>query len=88
VRTLERALAVFAELGLDPPEAVRTDKAMVSRKTRRFHALLAHHRIRPIRTPAYTPRCNGKGERLTRRCSKSGLAAAPGRPPATAPARS
>jgi transposase InsO family protein len=64
VRTLERALAFFSELGLEPPEAVMTDNAMVYRNSRRFQALLAHHRLRHIRTPAYTPRWNGKVERF------------------------
>src|SRR4051794_27656622 len=40
-RTLERALRFFAELGLDPPEAVMTDNAMVYRNSRRFAELLA-----------------------------------------------
>jgi transposase InsO family protein len=64
VRTLERALAFFAELGLKPPEAVMTDNAMVYRNSRRFQALLSDHGIRHIRTPAYTPRWNGKVERF------------------------
>jgi transposase InsO family protein len=64
VRTLERALAFFAELGLEPPEAVMTDNAMVYRNSRRFQALLTDHAIGHIRTPAYTPRWNGKVERF------------------------
>ena len=63
VRTLERALAFFAELGLEPPEAVMTDNAMVYRNSRRFQTLLPT-RLRHIRTPAYTPRWNGKVERF------------------------
>ena len=63
-RTLERALAFFSELGLEPPEAVMTDNAMVYRNSRRFRAVLAHHRLRHIRTPVYTPRWNGKVERF------------------------
>jgi transposase InsO family protein len=63
-RTLERALRFFAELGLEPPEAVMTDNAMVYRNSRRFHDLLASHSIRHIRTPPYTPRWNGKAERF------------------------
>jgi hypothetical protein len=51
--TLECALAFFADLGLDPPEAVMTDNAPVYRRSRRFRQSLAHRRIR---TPAYTPR--------------------------------
>ena len=41
-----------------------TDNAMVYRSSRRFQALLAEHHIRHIRTPAYTPRWNGKVERF------------------------
>jgi len=63
-RTLERALRFFAELGLQPPEAVMTDNAMAYRNSRRFRDLLARHAIRHIRTPAYTPRWNGKVERF------------------------
>jgi len=63
-RTLERALHFFAELGLDPPEAVMTDNAMVYRNSRRFSELLTSQQLRHIRTPAYTPRWNGKVERF------------------------
>jgi transposase InsO family protein len=66
LRTLERALRFFAELGLDPPEALMTDNAMVYRNSRRFQQLLADQAIRHIRTPAYTPRWNGKVERFIR----------------------
>lgn len=64
VRTLERALRSFAELGLEAPEAVMTDNALVYRRARRFGELLAREGIRHIRTPAYTPRWNGKVERF------------------------
>jgi transposase InsO family protein len=63
-RTLERVLRFFAELGLDPPEAVMTDNAMVYRNSRRFSELLTSQQLRHIRTPAYTPRWNGKVERF------------------------
>jgi transposase InsO family protein len=63
-RTLERALRFFAELGLQPPEAVMTDNAMVYRRSARFAAVLDDAGIRHIRTPAYTPRWNGKVERF------------------------
>jgi transposase InsO family protein len=63
-RTLERALRFFAELGLEPPEAVMTDNALVYRNSRRFRELLDGAQIRHIRTPIYTPRWNGKAERF------------------------
>jgi transposase InsO family protein len=62
--TLERALAWFASLGLDPPEAVMTDNAMVYRRSHAFAAVLAAHGARHILTPPYTPRWNGKAERF------------------------
>jgi len=62
--TMERALAWFASLGLDPPEAVMTDNAMVYRRSHRFAAVLAAHGARHILTPPYTPRWNGKAERF------------------------
>jgi transposase InsO family protein len=63
-RTLERAIAEFAALGLSPPEAVMTDGAMVYRHSRRFKALLAAVGASHIITPPYTPRWNGKAERF------------------------
>ena len=63
-RTLERAIAWFAELGLDPPEAVMTDNHMIYRRSRRFAAVIATVGARHIRTPSYTPRWNGKAERF------------------------
>lgn len=62
--TLERALRHFADLGLDPPDAVMTDNALVYTSGHRFKALLAKHEIAHIRTPPYTPRWNGKVERF------------------------
>ena len=64
IATLSRALAFFAGLGLSPPEAVMTDGAMVYRRSRRFGALLGAVGARPIVTPPYTPRWNGKVERF------------------------
>jgi transposase InsO family protein len=64
VGTPERALAWFASLGLDPPEAVMTDNAMVYRQARLFRELLERHGARHILTPPYTPRWNGKAERF------------------------
>jgi transposase InsO family protein len=63
-RTLERALAWFAELGLGPAEAVMTDGAKVYTRSRRFKALLKQAGARHIVTPPYTPRWNGKAERF------------------------
>jgi transposase InsO family protein len=65
-RTLERALRFFAELGLQPPEAVMTDNAFVYRHGRRFNELLQTHAAKHILTPPYTPRWNGKAERFIR----------------------
>jgi transposase InsO family protein len=65
-RTLERGLRFFAELGLEPPEAVMTDNAFVYVNSRRFQGILAASGARHIRTPAYTPRWNGKAERFIR----------------------
>lgn len=64
VRTLERALRFFAELGFEAPEAVMTDNAFVYVHGRGFRELLTGNGIRHIRTPAYTPRWNGKVERF------------------------
>jgi len=62
--TLERAIAWFAQQGCRPPEAVMTDNAMIYRRSRVFAQLLERHKLRHIRTPAYTPRWNGKVERF------------------------
>ena len=43
-----------------------TDNALVYRRARRFSELLTSRQIRHIRTPAYTPRWNGKAERFIR----------------------
>jgi transposase InsO family protein len=64
--TLERAIAHFAELGLKGPDAVMTDNAMVYRHSRRFRELLARVGATHITTPPYTPRWNGKAERVIR----------------------
>jgi len=65
-RTLERGLRFFAELGLQPAEAVMTDNAFVYTNGRRFKTLLASIGARHITTPPYTPRWNGKVERFIR----------------------
>jgi len=41
-----------------------TDNAMVYRRSRRFRELLPRNNLRHLRTPAYTPRWNGKVERF------------------------
>jgi transposase InsO family protein len=63
-RTLERAIAWFKELGLDPPEAVMTDNHMIYRRSRRFAEVITTAGARHIRTPSFTPRWNGKVERF------------------------
>ena len=63
-RTLERAIAWFASLGLGPPEAVMTDNALVYRRSSRFAEIIKGHGARHILTPPYTPRWNGKAERF------------------------
>jgi transposase InsO family protein len=64
-RTLERALAHFAELGLPAPQAVMTDNAKVY-GSHRFQGVLAAAGARHITPPPYTPRWNGKAERVIR----------------------
>jgi len=61
---LRRAVAHFAELGLTLPEAVMTDNAFVYTNSRAFRDELGRIGARHIRTPAYTPRWNGKVERF------------------------
>lgn len=63
-RVLERAITWLHSLGLDPPEAVMTDNAFVYVNGRAFRAVLSAIGARHIRTPAYTPRWNGKVERF------------------------
>ena len=63
-RTLERAIAWFADQGLDSPEAVMTDNALVYTRSHRFRQVLAGCGARHITTPLYTPRWNGKAERF------------------------
>lgn len=61
---LERAIAHFASLGMDRPEAVMTDNAFAYRRSLSFRAVIARHGARQILTPPYTPRWNGKVERF------------------------
>jgi transposase InsO family protein len=63
VAFMRRALAHFDELGLGPPEAVMSDNGNPYR-SRLFGELLAEVGARQILTPPYTPRWNGKVERL------------------------
>ena len=64
-RTLERALEHFSTLGLRTPEAVMTDNAKVY-GSHRFQGVLAAAGARHITPPPYTPRWNGKAERVIR----------------------
>jgi transposase InsO family protein len=63
---LKRAIDHFAALGLAPPQAVMTDNALVYTNSRRFAELLARVGARHITPPPYTPRWNGKAERVIR----------------------
>src|SRR4051812_800196 len=63
---LKRAIGHFAELGLSPPQAVMTDNALVYTRSRRFQDLLAAVDAKHITPPPYTPRWNGKAERVIR----------------------
>jgi len=63
---LARAIAHFAELGLPAPRAVMTDNAKVYTRSRRFEHLLASLGAKHITPPPYTPRWNGKAERVIR----------------------
>ena len=60
---MRRAIEHFAELGLDPPEAVMSDNGSPYR-ARVFAAELERVGARQIFTPPYTPRWNGKVERF------------------------
>jgi transposase InsO family protein len=64
--TLIRAIAHFTELGLPPPQAVMTDNALVYTRSTRFRQLLERIGARHITPPPYTPRWNGKAERVIR----------------------
>ncbi len=64
-RTLERALAHFSELDLRAPQAVMTDNAKVY-GSHRFQGVLAFIGATHITPPPYTPRWNGKAERVIR----------------------
>jgi transposase InsO family protein len=63
---LVRALRFYAQLGLDPPDAVMTDNAKVYTNSRIFKALLTQLGATHITPPPYTPRWNGKAERFIR----------------------
>ncbi len=64
---LERAIAHFQELGMEPPEAVMSDNAFAYRRSFAFRGALERRRLRQILTPPYTPRWNGKVERFIQR---------------------
>ncbi|MDH3226014.1 MAG: integrase core domain-containing protein, partial [Thermoleophilia bacterium] len=61
-RFAERALAHFADLGMDQVEALMSDNALNYRRSLAFQGVLARRGIRHILTPPYTPRWNGKCE--------------------------
>jgi transposase InsO family protein len=63
-KTLDRALAWFAEQGCGPVEAVMTDNALIYTRAHRFKHALANAGARHIVTPKFTPRWNGKVERF------------------------
>ncbi len=63
---LARAIGHLAELGLAAPQAVMTDNALVYTRSRRFQDLLAAVGAKHITPPPYTPRWNGKAERVIR----------------------
>ena len=60
---LERALAAFAEQGIQP-RRLMSDNAWSYVKNRSLHELLARRRIRHLTTRARRPRTNGKVERF------------------------
>jgi transposase InsO family protein len=62
--TLRRAAGWMTDQGAGPTRAVMTDNAFAYRHSRDFHTVLAELDARHIRTPAYTPRWNGKVERF------------------------
>jgi transposase InsO family protein len=64
--TLEHALTHFTELGLSAPQAVMTDNALVYTRSTRFKAILDRIGAKHITPPPYTPRWNGKAERVIR----------------------
>lgn len=63
-KTLKHAAAWMAAQGTGPVQAVMTDNAFTYRRSNAFAAALADLGARHIRTPPYTPRCNGKAERF------------------------
>ena len=76
-RTLERALAHFADLGLRAPQAVMTDNAKVYSSHRFKDVLLATAGACHITPPPYTPRWNGKACVLASGCRPSGRRGSP-----------
>ena len=62
--TLRRAAAWMRDQGAGLTEAVMTDNAFAYRRSRDFQTVLGELGARHIRTPAYTPRWNGKVERF------------------------
>jgi transposase InsO family protein len=63
-KTLERAIAWFADQGCGQAEAVMTDNALIYTRSHAFRDQLKAAGARHIVTPYYTPRWNGKVERF------------------------
>ena len=82
---LVRALRFYAQLGLDPPDAVMTDNAKVY-TSHAFTTLLAATGATHITPPPSTPRWNGKAERFIRTSKTNRPTPTPGptQPPETA----
>ena len=63
---LVRALRFYAQLGLDPPDAVMTDNAKVYTRSRLFQSLITQLQADAHHPTALHTRWNGKAERFIR----------------------
>ena len=75
--TLRRAAAWMRDQGAGLTEAVMTDNAFAYRRSRDFQTVLGELGARHIRTPAYTPRWNGKVCVLASGCRPMGRRGSP-----------
>ena len=75
--TLRRAAAWMREQGAGPTQAVMTDNALGYRRSQQFQGVLGELGARHIRTPAYTPRWNGKVCVLGLGCRPAGRRGSP-----------